>query len=143
MSEEKVAVIRRLEAAFNERDLQRVLTAMHPDVELELIGGFADIMGQSTFNGAEGVRRFFADWYATFKTVRTEQERAFEVGNDRILVLSRFRATVEGSDLPVELPIGSIFTFEDEKVIRVAAYYDRKDALEAAGLSEQDAYAES
>jgi ketosteroid isomerase-like protein len=140
--QQKLEVIRRLEAAFNEHDVEGVLAGMHPDIELELIGGFADVMGQDTFSGTDGMRRFLTDWYATFKTMQTEQEKALEVG-DEILILSRFRATVEGSEVPVELPIGSIFTFEDEKIIRLAAYYDRNEALAAAGLSDQDAHADS
>ena len=136
MSREHVEIIRRIETAFNERNVGAVLAEMHPDVEIELIGGFADIMGQSTFSGEEGARRFFIDWYATFKTVYTVQEQLLDVGVDRALVLSKFRATVEGSETPVELPIGSIFTFKDGKIIRVAAYYDRAGAVEAAGLAE-------
>jgi ketosteroid isomerase-like protein len=142
MSQEHLALIRRIEGAFNERDVERVLAGMHPSVELELVGGFADIMGQATFNGVAGVRRFFTDWYATFKTVYTEQEEALEFG-DQVLVLSRFRATVEGSEVPVELPIGSIFSFDGDKIIRVAAYYDRKEALAAMGFSEQDIHADT
>ena len=136
MTQEHLETIRRIEAAFNERDVEGVLAGMHPDVELELVGGFADIMGQAIFNGVEGMRRFFTDWYATFKTVYTEEEQALEVG-DQVLVLSRFRATVEGSPVPVELPIGSIFSFRGPKISRVAAYYDRNEALEALGLSEE------
>jgi ketosteroid isomerase-like protein len=132
MSQENVEIIRRIETAFNKRDVGGVLAEMHPDVEIELIGGFADIMGQSTFSGEEGARRFFVDWYATFKTVYTEQEQLLDVGAD----LSKFRATVEGSETPVELPIGSIFTFKAGKIICVVAYYDRAEALEAARLSE-------
>jgi ketosteroid isomerase-like protein len=142
MAQENVEVIRRLEAAFNDQDIQGALATMHPDVELELIGGFADIMGQDIFNGSAGMRRFLTDWYATFKTMYTQQEQDFKITDDQVLVLSRFHATVEGSDVPVELPVGSIFTFEDGKIIRLAAYYDRKEALEAAGLSEQDVQAE-
>jgi ketosteroid isomerase-like protein len=93
-------------------------------------------MGQATFSGTAGLQRLATDWFATFKTVHTQQEEVLEVG-DQILVLSRFRATVKGSDVPVELPIGSVFTFEDGKIIRLAAYYDRKEALEAVGLSEE------
>jgi ketosteroid isomerase-like protein len=136
MSQENVEIIRRIETAFNERDVGAVLAEVHPDVEIELIGGFADIMGQSSFSGAQGARLFFIDWYATFKTVYAEQEQLLDVGADRALVLSKFRATVEGSETPVELPIGSISTFKDGKIIRVAANYDRTEAIEAAGPSE-------
>jgi ketosteroid isomerase-like protein len=142
MSQENMELVRRLETAHNERDIDGMVAGVHPEMEIELIGGFADVMGQRIFSGREGVRRFFTDWYATFKTVSVRHEKLLEAG-DRVLALSTLRATVEGSDVPVELPIGSVYSFRDGKVTRFAAYYERREALEAVGLSEQDAHADS
>jgi ketosteroid isomerase-like protein len=142
MSQENVELVRRQERAHNERDINAMLAGVHPDVEIELIGGFADVMGQRTFSGPEGIRRFFTDWFATFKTVSINHEKLLEAGED-IVVLSKLQATVEGSDIPVELPIGSVYSFRDGKISRFASYYDPHEALEAVGLSVQDAHADS
>jgi ketosteroid isomerase-like protein len=66
--------------------------------------------------------------------VTVEHEKLLEAG-ERIVTLSKLKATVEGSEVPVELPIGSVYSFRDGKIIRYAAYYERREALQAAGLS--------
>ena len=55
-----------------------------------------------------------------------------------MLMLARVEVTVEGSDAPVQMDIGQIYSFEDGRISRVASYYDVGEALRAAGLTEQD-----
>ena len=105
---------------------------MHPDAEVELIGGFDRVMGQS-FQGEEGVRRFCQEWFTAFKTMTVEVERFLDAG-EQILILTRLKATGTGSDVPVELLGAAIYSFRDGKIARIDFYYDRDQALEAAGL---------
>ena len=51
-------------------------------------------------------------------------------------MLSRQTAQGKTSGLPFEHEFGDLFTLSDGKVLRYASYWDRADALEAAGLSE-------
>ena len=110
---------------------------MHYEAEVELIGGFEGVMGQS-FNGEEGVRRFCQEWFTAFKTMTVEIERFLDAG-EQILVLTRLNATGTGSDVPVELLGAALYSFRDSKIARIDFYYDRDQALEAAGLSDQHA----
>lgn len=135
VSEQNVEIVRRGMRAFNERDIEGLLATMHPEGEIELVGGFADIMGQKVFRGTHEVRRFFSDWFTTFKTMNVEFERFLEAG-EQIVALTRLNATVKESDVPVETLGAVVWSFRDGNTSRMALYYDRQEALEAAGLSE-------
>jgi len=51
-------------------------------------------------------------------------------------VLSRHTARGKQSGVPIEHENGDLFTLRDGKIVRYEAYWNRADALEAAGLSE-------
>ena len=140
MSQENVEVIQRGRRAFNEGDIEGIVEAAHPEIEIKLIGGFADV-GESSFSGHAGVRRFFTDWFATFETVRLDHEKFIEAG-ENVVSVSKLKATVAGSPAPVELLFGIVWGFKEGKVVQYDGYYELREALEALGLSEQDAHAD-
>ena len=117
--------------AFDERDVDAVLASMHPEADVELIGGFDGVMGQS-FHGEAGVRRFCDGWFTAFKTMTVQIETFLDAG-ERILVLTKLNATGTGSDVPVELLGAAIYSFRDDRIARIDFYYDRERALDAAG----------
>jgi ketosteroid isomerase-like protein len=136
MSQENEQLAQEGMHAFNERDIEGLIAAMHPAAEIELVGGFADLMGQNVFTGAREVRRFFTDWFATFKTMHVQPEGFLEAGEE-LVALTKLDATVEGSDIPVETLGAVVWSFRDGRTSRMALYYDRQEALDAVGLSEQ------
>ena len=142
MSQENIDVIQRATRAHNEQDIEGILESVHPEIEITLIGGFADIFEESTFSGHAGVRRYYLDWFATFETVRVDHEKFIEAG-EQVLSLSRFRATVAGSPATVEHLAGVVWSFKEGKIVRYDGFYEPREALEALGLSEQDAHAGS
>lgn len=133
MSEGNVEIIRRAFQAFNERDVERMLAGWADDVEMRLVGGFADLMG-AEFRGHEGVRRWFKEWVENVD-VRVEIEEIHDAG-DRVVVIARAVGAGEVSGAPVALRGGQIYTFRDGLVIAVDNYYEASEALEAAGLRE-------
>jgi ketosteroid isomerase-like protein len=120
--------------AFNDHDIEGIVVLTHPEIVIELFGGFADLMGDR-FVGHEGVRRYYTDWFATFETMQVELEEILPAG-DRAVAMTRLSATAEGSDLVVEIPGAIVYTFRDEKIVHAGFYYDRADALAAAGLAD-------
>jgi ketosteroid isomerase-like protein len=134
MSQENIHLIREASRAFNERDIEGMLRWVHPEVEIRNIGGFEDLVGGS-FSGHAGARRFFTDWFATFKTFDLDHEKVIEAG-EQIVTISRLKGTVEGSASPVELLVGIVWSFKEGKISEYAGYYDPREALEAAGLRE-------
>ena len=137
MSQEQERLVRRALRAVNESDIEAIVAMTGPEAEYELIGGFADIVGETTLRGPAGVRRFYTDWFATFTTTHVEPRTFVEAG-EQVVVLSDVEVTAEGSDVPVKLCIGQIYSFRDGMISRVASYYDPQEALAAAGLTEQE-----
>ena len=142
MSQENIDVIQRTTRAHNEGDIEGIVEVTHPEIEMKLIGGFADIAGGSSFSGHAGVRRFFTDWFATFETVRLDHEKFIEA-SENVVSVSKLKATVAGSPVPVELLFGIVWGFKEGKVVQYDGYYELREALEAVGLPEQDAHADS
>ncbi|HZA90462.1 MAG TPA: nuclear transport factor 2 family protein [Solirubrobacterales bacterium] len=60
MSQDHERLVQEAVRAFNERDIEGIVATVHPEAEIELIGGFAGVMG-TRFQGPEGVRRFYTD----------------------------------------------------------------------------------
>ena len=135
MSQENIDVIQRITRAHNEGDIEGIVEVTHPEIEMKLIGGFADIAGGRSFSGHAGVRRFFTDWFATFETVRLDHEKFIEAG-ENVVSVSKLKATVAGSPVPVELLFGIVWGFKEGKVVQYDGYYEPREALDAVGLSE-------
>ena len=53
---------------------------------------------------------------------------------DNVVVLVRDRARRHGMDVEVELISGSLWTFRDDKIVRVHFYANREELREAVGL---------
>jgi ketosteroid isomerase-like protein len=98
--------------------------------------------GEKRYAGLDGLKAFLLDWTAPWATYRMETEKAIDLG-ERVLLLNRDRGRREGSMQEVEGRLAVVFTIRDGKVARLDAYATRADALEALGLSEQGAHAES
>ena len=109
------------------------------DVEFHLSGAFPDL--DPVYRGHEGVRRLNEQLSEPWEEFRLEPDRFIDLG-DRLLVLSRFWG--RGRDgIEVRLPIGHLWTIRDGLVVRMDAFPGHHEALEAVGLSEQDAHADS
>ena len=65
---------------------------------------------------------------------------AFIETGERLLVIARLEVTAEGSEAPMQMNIGQIYSFKDGWISRVASYYDVQAAVEAAGLTERDVH---
>ena len=140
MSQENVELVRSAFQAFNDRDWDAVPVLFTDDVVWRLIGGFADVLG-TEFSGHEGLRRLLNEWIGTLG-LRVEMEAVLEA-NDRVVVITRVMGTGGASGVPTTVRAGNVFFFRDGKISAVDSYYEASEALEAVGLSEQDAHADS
>ena len=114
---------------------------LDPEVEWDASDNVAlDIGG--VYQGPEGVRQFWRDWLAAWETVQFEYELV-DAG-DRVVALIDQR--MRGRSTGIEVPFGKyahVYTFSDGLIVHWKLYMSQSEALEAAGLSEQDAHAES
>ena len=64
-------------------------------------------------------------------------EEFIDAGGDQVLVFTREGGRGRGSGAEVEThPTGHLWTLRDGKAIRLQSYWERYEALEAAGLRE-------
>jgi ketosteroid isomerase-like protein len=139
MSQENVEVVRRLFAAWNRKDQDTAMALLDPQIEFR--SALVDL-GQKVYRGHDEMRQYRADLETAWETWETRDERFIAVGKDRVVSLYRVRGLGRGSGVPVEHDVSIVFTVRRAKVTRAKAYLDQKAALEAVGLSEQDAHAD-
>jgi hypothetical protein len=141
MSQENVEVVKRAIAAVNDRDVDRYLACCTEDIQLRT--PLAPIEG--VYEGADAIRRFFADIQDTGPDFRIEIERLDSIAPSRVLAFMRVTASGRASGLATatDTPTVNIYDLTDGKIRRIRIFLDRQEALQAVGLSEQDAHADS
>jgi ketosteroid isomerase-like protein len=71
-----------------------------------------------------------------FDDLNFEAEKIIETPGGELLVFIRVRGRGRGSGMEIDNAIAWIVALRDGKVVRIVAYEERADALEAAGLSD-------
>jgi ketosteroid isomerase-like protein len=140
MSHETVEIVRRFWDAWERDDRQAVFALYDPAIVWVQHSGPFDMHG--TYLGHEGVRQAWRDWVASFKTVEVHAH-TFIDGGDSIIVGWRMSGEGKASEVPVDIPGWSIHTLRNGRFIRIDIFASEAEALEAVGLSEQDAHADS
>jgi ketosteroid isomerase-like protein len=140
MSEENVEVLRRYLGtridALDEQALDRVMQVFHPAVEFREDPKFPEA---GVYRGHDALRAYARQFSGEFDAFSWEAEDILDAGDDQVLVLLRVRGRGKGSGADVDIRGGWLFTLTEAteaRVVRVDAYLDRRDALEAAGLRE-------
>lgn len=80
------------------------------------------------------MRLFWRDALSVFGEVDFEVEELIDAGN-QVLAVIREREVGRASGVPVETTHLAVWTLADGKVTEMQVFDDRRQALEAAGLS--------
>ena len=139
MSQENVEAVRRWVDAYNRRDFEGIIGLTDPGSEF-----------QSRFVAIESVFRAYEGFpYAYFQTLDEAYDH-FEVvpseyidAGAAVLMVGSAAWRGKSSGAQGETPILIAFWLRAGKVFRAETFTDRAEALEAVGLSEQDAHADS
>jgi ketosteroid isomerase-like protein len=75
-------------------------------------------------------------WIESFDGLHADVEEYIDVGDDRVFTWSRFTGRGRTSGVPADWHLAIIFTIRGGKVVCGEEYFDRAEALEAAGLRE-------
>ena len=149
MSQENVerlrATIEVFLAGTSEPDREAMLTRVtelyDPDMELDSSeGSVLDVSG--VYRGTAAVKQFWREWFAAWET--TEFEYELVAAGDRIVQL--FDMRMRGRSTGIEMPFGKaawVYTFRDGLIVHMKLYMNQAEALEALGLSDHDAHADS
>jgi ketosteroid isomerase-like protein len=141
MSQENVERIRATFEDFvaGRRDFGAGL--LHPDVEWDSSDlGVLDISG--VYHGIDAVRQFWREWLSAWETVQFEYQLV-DAGDSVVVLIDQW---MRGRSTGIELPLGryaQVYTFRGGVVVHWKAYMSQSEALEAVGLSEQDAHVDS
>jgi uncharacterized protein len=131
MGEGSIELVRRVFAAFAERDVEAVLELVGRDVEF--FPPTATIAGHETpYRGHEGLRKYFEDVARIWEVLEVVPHEYREAG-DQVIALGRvYGRGLDG--LLVDSPTGWIWTVEGGKIVAGRVYTSRQEALDAAGL---------
>ena len=131
MSQENVEIVRRAVDAFNEVGLaESARRFFDPD------GVFEEPPEQpspAVVEGRDAAIEIFRQFDAAWEEHRSEPEEIRVIDGERVLMLSieHFR----GRDgIEISQPCGSIYTLRAGKIVRLQSFWERDNALKAAGL---------
>jgi ketosteroid isomerase-like protein len=132
MSEENVEVVRAAYACLNRGDLDAVLELMHPECEWV---EDPRVPGARTRRGLGEIRPYVESMPRFWEGLRVEPERFVDRG-DEVFALARLTAYTRRGGPEIDRTFDQMITLRDGKMVRGRWFSTRKDALEAAGLSE-------
>jgi ketosteroid isomerase-like protein len=134
MSQENVELIRKGYEAWAKGGAV-AFEFLDPEIEWRGPRQFPDL-AEPVF-GHDGVRRYMEKVYEVFEDYRMVPEEFIDAGGDQVLVFSREGGRGRGSGAEVETnPTAHLWTLRDGKAVLMQSYWDRTEALEAAGLPE-------
>jgi ketosteroid isomerase-like protein len=132
MSQENVETARRFYIAWNNGDREPALAFFADDVVWTPAREDPD---PEPHRGPEGVRQFWGQWEELFDNIRIDAEELIEVG-DRVVSRLHVTGSGKGSGVNVDQRVYQVVEFRGASIVQVDEFYDRTEALEAAGLSE-------
>jgi uncharacterized protein len=138
MSRANVKVVRRAYEAWNRQDLDAFLSVVHPEAEWRGPGDlFIGIEG--VYRGHAGVREWWNAAKEPWRYFKSHVQRIL-AGGDKVVTVVRFEAVGKESGAKVELPfLTNVIELKDGLIVKFNSYYSLDEALDAAGLSEEDA----
>ena len=137
MTQENVAIVRRMYELWGGGDWEGIVELVDPDVvQHGTIGG----LGEGDISrGVDEIRqRFEAENIEVWEEHRIEPVRFIDAG-ERVVVIQHEYQRGKGSGVEVEIDTASVFDVRGGLIVRIQPYMNPAAALEAVGLSEQDA----
>jgi ketosteroid isomerase-like protein len=126
---DNVELVRKLYDAFVSRDFAAAAERVDPEIELLTPRGTPE----------EGSYRGYQAWIhlrellEPFEDVRVEPEEFIETDGE-VIVIVHVSGRGRGSGLPIDTRFAHLLTVRGGRVVRLRAFFDREEALHAAGL---------
>jgi ketosteroid isomerase-like protein len=131
MSRENVKMVQLAIDRYNRGEWEAILRDVSPDFEIDLSRAIGPQHGVFSL---EQVRGFWDEFSETWQSVRLEPHEFIEAG-EHVVVPWTMHAMGRGG-IEVRSRVAWVFTIRDGIAKRACMYQDRRDALEAVGLSE-------
>jgi ketosteroid isomerase-like protein len=139
MSQENVEVVRRWIDFFNRRDIDGLVSLTEPGFEMKslLVAIESDARGYAEFPHG-----YFEQIDEAYEQLQSHPEDFIDAGT-AVLVVTHVEWRGRRSGAHGRMPVLAAFWLRDGRVYREETFTDQAEALEAVGLSEQDAHADS
>jgi ketosteroid isomerase-like protein len=124
-------IAQRLFDAFNARDLQGVLSLLHPEIVFEPVSG-AVLNGGRPYCGEEGMRRYFSDMHEHWRELTVNPVHVRAAG-EAVVALGQVSGRGAAGSLDAA-PTTWIFKFKDGLVSHIQVFSDERLARKALGL---------
>ena len=138
MSQENLEIVRAALDAAGRDDWDAVFKDMAPCFELDFSRATGPVL--HGILSLDQVRRGVMEFAGLWESVRIEPHEFIEAGD---LVVVPYTLHLKGRDgIEVISRPTTVWTIRNGAIERMVMYQERQDALEALGLSEQDAHAD-
>jgi ketosteroid isomerase-like protein len=135
VSQENVEIVRRVYEAAATRDSATLLSLYDPEVEIDVTRTHRAVM-EGLYQGRdhEAIRKWSREWHDVWEEVTYEIHELIDAGDEVICVVT-VRGRGRGSGAGVEFKVhAGRWTIQNGRIVRVAWFKTRADALEAVGL---------
>ena len=139
MSQENVEIVKRIVEAWSAGNFDAARNALDPDITWHDPPQQPGVITRHGFAGVEGS---FRNWLSAWDDYRYELGELTDAG-EKVLMIGRQHGRGKGSRVEVSSDLLQVWTLRDGKVVEMRMFMDRAEALQAAGLSDQDAHADS
>jgi ketosteroid isomerase-like protein len=138
MSQENVEIVRATFEAWNAGDMDALRELYDPDVSLRMPEGWPE---PGPYVGREAVMRQWKQQREAFDADTAVPISDFIDAADRVAVRFIWHGTGHGPESNME--VTQVITVRKGRVFLLEHFWDHAEALEAAGLSEQDAHSDA
>jgi uncharacterized protein len=141
MSQENVEIVKAAYRAINSGDDEHLLGLAASDIEIQAASGV--LLDQGTYRGHEGVVAYGRSLREVWGDSLRVHVEDFIEQRDHVVVTVRTSGTGKSSGAEVDIPVVHVWTIRAGEIVRFQTFRSQAEALEAVGLSEQDAHADS
>jgi ketosteroid isomerase-like protein len=121
--------------ALNRGDFESSFLLYGPDCEMITPPSLVEVGFDPVYHGREGRFEFQRRWTAEWGEMRFEPKEVLDLG-ERVLFVGRFNGSGLSSGAGFESDWANLLTISAGRIVREQSFFDRQEALEAAGLSE-------
>ena len=133
MSQENVEIVKAFMSLYAAGDHRTWREHFDPDVVWDTSA--TEMPSAAIYHGHDGVERFFREWLGAWTDYRMEVREYIDAGSAVVVVFHQ-SGIGRGSGVRAERDFFGVYDLRHSKVVRYRQYESRREALEAAGLSE-------
>jgi ketosteroid isomerase-like protein len=128
--------IDRLRARLDEfnRTGELVVDLLAPDFEMQPASSVVDLPG--VLHGRDALRDSLRELRESFEELTFEAEKFIEAPAGEVVILIHAQGRGRKSGVAVDNHIAWVWTFRQNKAVRMVVFEEPREALEAVGLSE-------